>query len=74
MSDVPHAPLAMLALGAVLYFIPSIAAAALRRPGLWSIVLCNLLLGWTVVGWLAALVWASTRPPRRRPFDLIQRR
>ncbi len=41
-----------------LYFLPSlIAKIKHRRQGL-AIVLLNLFLGWTLIGWVAALVWA----------------
>ena len=42
----------------VLYLIPSLLAWTQDAMHLRGIVLCNLLLGWTVLGWLVALVWA----------------
>jgi hypothetical protein len=53
--------LALLLLGAIGYVLPTLVAF-LRREKLQSlgrIVTVNLLLGWTIVGWLVALVWAS---------------
>ena len=46
------------------YFVPTIVAFAARRRQAWLIALLNLLLGWTMTGWLAALIWAlvSDRP------------
>jgi Superinfection immunity protein len=43
---------------AVLYLLPSLVAAmrGVRRPAGLSIL--NLLLGWTVLGWIGALIWA----------------
>ena len=41
-----------------LYFLPSIIGRNKRNIG--AIVILNLLLGWTVIGWLVALVWAVT--------------
>ena len=41
-----------------LYFSPAIAAAHRRRANLMSIFLLNLFLGWTILGWVGALVWA----------------
>lgn len=51
--------------GGCLYLVPSALALVRRHQNFWLIVLLNLLLGWTGVGWLAALVWACTaaRPP-----------
>jgi uncharacterized membrane protein YqaE (UPF0057 family) len=42
--------------GVLLYFLPSIIAAKKRNAG--AIFVLNLLLGWTLIGWVAALVWA----------------
>lgn len=41
------------------YFLPTIVAASRQNRRLWSIFVINLLVGWTLVGWVAALVWAS---------------
>ena len=42
----------------IAYFLPSVVAAVrvTKRGG--AIFLLNLLLGWTVIGWIIALVWA----------------
>jgi len=40
----------------LLYFLPSIVGKDKKDAG--AIFLVNLLLGWTVVGWVAAMVWA----------------
>ncbi len=45
-------------LGFVFYFLPSIIALARSKRNLLSIFLLNLLLGWTFIGWVVALVWA----------------
>lgn len=47
-----------------LYFIPSLVALARGHHQLLAIFLLNLLLGWTVLGWIAALVWSATAIPR----------
>jgi hypothetical protein len=44
--------------GFLFYFLPSIIAAARSKRDLVSIVVLNLLLGWTAIGWVIALVWA----------------
>lgn len=46
----------------VLYFIPALWAMYRRHPQAAAISTLNLLLGWTVLGWIGALVWAQTRP------------
>lgn len=43
-----------------LYFLPAIVAAFRKHRNKAPIFLLNLLLGWTVVGWVAALVWSAT--------------
>jgi len=40
------------------YFLPTILGRKKANSG--AIFLLNLLLGWTVIGWVAALVWALT--------------
>lgn len=50
----------LLACGLVLYLIPALVAYRRRHPNAAAIVLLNVLLGWTVLGWAAALVWAAT--------------
>jgi hypothetical protein len=45
----------------LLYFLPSIVASKRDHPQLVAIIALNVLLGWTLIGWVAALVWALTR-------------
>ena len=44
--------------GFVLYFLPTIVAFAHSKRDAVSILVLNLLLGWTAIGWVIALVWA----------------
>lgn len=50
--------LAVTAIGFAMYFLPSLIALGrdIRSGG--GVVVVNLLLGWTLLGWLVALVWA----------------
>ena len=43
----------------ILYFLPSIIALARGKRDMLAIFLLNLFLGWSVVGWIVALVWAA---------------
>jgi T4 superinfection immunity protein len=43
----------------VLYFLPSIIALARSKRDTLAIFLLNLFLGWSVIGWIVALVWAA---------------
>lgn len=61
-----------LAVGAIVYFLPSIIAQKRRHRQQTAITVLNLFLGWTFLGWVAALVWAfgEVRPntERKCPF------
>jgi hypothetical protein len=43
----------------VLYFLPSIIALARSKRDTLAIFLLNFFLGWSVIGWIVALVWAA---------------
>jgi hypothetical protein len=45
------------------YFLPTLIAALKKRPNAGAIFALNLLLGWTVFGWVIAFVWALTSTP-----------
>ncbi|WP_144111617.1 superinfection immunity protein [Paraburkholderia sp. BCC1886] len=42
----------------MLYFAPSMIADARERKDAFAVTMVNILLGWTVIGWFAALLWA----------------
>ena len=44
--------------GSVMYFLPSVVALARSKRDITAIVLLNFFLGWTMIGWVIALVWA----------------
>jgi hypothetical protein len=44
-----------------LYFLPSIIALARKVRNTGSVVLINLFLGWTLIGWVVALAMAAFR-------------
>ena len=43
----------------LLYFLPSIIALARSKRDLLAIFLLNLFLGWSIIGWFVALIWAA---------------
>jgi hypothetical protein len=45
-------------IAALLYFFPTIAASRYRHPRQLTILYLNILIGWTVVGWVIVLRWA----------------
>jgi hypothetical protein len=49
-----------------LHFLPTIIAAVRHAHNFGWILLVNLLLSWTVVGWILALIWAICDRPRYR--------
>ena len=42
------------------YFLPTIIAGRRKHHNLGAIIAVNLLLGWTLLGWLIALIWSLT--------------
>ena len=50
--------LPFLGFGFVMYFLPSILAFARSKRDTTAIVLLNFFLGWTMIGWIVALIWA----------------
>lgn len=46
-----------------LYFAPAIVAAARNTHNATAILLLNLFLGWTVVGWFVAMLMALCSAP-----------
>jgi hypothetical protein len=51
--------------GLVVYFLPSVVGDQKRNR--WAIFTLNLLLGWTILGWIGALVWALCAEPSVKP-------
>jgi len=46
--------------GGAIYFFPWIVAGIRHHRNEGAIAVLNIFLGWTGVGWVAALVWACT--------------
>lgn len=55
-----------LILTAALYFIPTITAYERRHRHAGAIATLNILLGWTFLGWVIAMVWSCTSDTRPR--------
>jgi RsiW-degrading membrane proteinase PrsW (M82 family) len=49
----------------VVLWLPTIIAFKRKHPQAAGIILVNFLLGWTVIGWVVALVWATRHSPVR---------
>ena len=51
------------------YFVPSIIAMMRHHDNTVAIFFLNLLLGWSVIGWICAFIWSLTS--RARPQQII---
>lgn len=49
----------------VAYFLPAFIAGFRGHRNDSAIFLTNLLLGWTIIGWIIALIWSVTANTRR---------
>ncbi len=49
-------------IGTAVYFLPTIVGTVRRVPDRGVLVLVNLLLGWSLIGWVVALVMALRSP------------
>ena len=54
--------------GGATYFVPSFVALARKHPQQIAIIALNVLLGWTVIGWMGALIWALVKTPPLKPM------
>jgi hypothetical protein len=45
-------------ISAAIYFIPTIVAFDRRKANRYAILMLNIFLGWTFIGWIVSLVWA----------------
>lgn len=60
----------LVCLGLCAYFLPSIIASRRGHKNALAIKALNLLLGWSLLGWVLSLVWAltdNTTRPRATP-------
>ncbi|MBN6740543.1 superinfection immunity protein [Acidithiobacillus sp. MC6.1] len=54
---------------ALIYLLPALLAFAMGHPHPWGVLLVDLVLGWTIMGWIAALVWALWQSEDGDNFD-----
>ena len=54
-------PLIVIILLIGLYFVPTIVGYVRKKDNKMSILMLNLFLGWTLVGWVVSLVWAVSK-------------
>ena len=53
------------------YFMPTIVALLRDKHGTGSVALVNFFLGWTVIGWLLAFVWASSGKTKSEQKEMM---
>nr|WP_166308369.1 superinfection immunity protein [Bradyrhizobium sp. 2S1]MCK7672193.1 superinfection immunity protein [Bradyrhizobium sp. 2S1] len=53
-------PIILWVISAFLYFLPTYVAWRRAHHALLAIFITNLFLGWTFLGWVAALIWGCT--------------
>ena len=59
---------AFVAAAFLLYLLPTVIAVIRKKENAGAIAIVNLLLGWTFIGWVVALVWSvSTQMVDVRP-------
>ncbi|TWT41096.1 hypothetical protein RAS1_37880 [Phycisphaerae bacterium RAS1] len=61
---------ALVIIGLFVYFLPTIVAVHRNHYNTTAIFALNLLLGWSFVGWVVALVWSLTAPPPAYPREI----
>jgi heme/copper-type cytochrome/quinol oxidase subunit 2 len=61
------AVLVCIMVGCVMYMLPTLVAAKRQHHNATAITVLNIFAGWTVLGWLIALVWSFTSRPLDRP-------
>jgi hypothetical protein len=59
--------IAILTVSVLVYFAPSLFGKAKRNAN--AILALNVFLGWTLVGWVVALVWAITKESGEEPTE-----
>lgn len=56
----PFAGVILLMAAFAIYFLPTFVAAKRGHPNGTSIFLLDLFLGWSLIGWVVALVWSAS--------------
>lgn len=56
----------LIIIAALFYFLPTWIAMTRNPEHRSAIEFLNLLFGWTILGWIAALIWAIVESPHQR--------
>jgi hypothetical protein len=57
--------------GLALYLIPTIVAVIRKVPNMGSVVVINVFLGWSLVGWVVALAMAARSQPQQTQVQVF---
>lgn len=57
---------------AFIYFIPTFLANDCSHRKFKTILVFNILLGWTVIGWAIAVIWACTGNNHNKEKELLK--
>lgn len=52
--------------GIAMYFLPAIVAHHRQHVSFGAILLVNLLLGWSIIGWIVCFAWACSGNTRQQ--------
>jgi hypothetical protein len=55
-----------------IYLLPWFVAVRRDHHNRMAIGVLNLLVGWTILGWIIALIWAFTMPSQRAGADVMR--
>jgi Na+/proline symporter len=58
-------------IGVALYILPVLVAVLRKHPDAVAISVLSILLGWTLLGWVFALVWALNGVRKQKPQVII---
>jgi Superinfection immunity protein len=73
MQDTGNGLMVLVVLAVSLYMLPAICAWQRGHPQTMAIAILDLFLGWSILGWVLALVWAATAikdADRRDPYQM----
>ena len=56
--------IAFILVAATVYILPALIAVGRKHHNTNAIFALNALLGWTLIGWVGALIWALSNPPQ----------
>jgi hypothetical protein len=55
----------------LLYFLPGMVAIIRKHPQTAGILLLNVFAGWSLIGWIAAFIWACITPQPVQPVVMV---